>query len=236
MEKKSRVFLIGAGNHAKVVLSALVACGFECMGIYDDDQELWGQTLWCLPIYGPVSKMPDTAETMAVLAIGDNGVRRAICEKFKNVCWPVVIHPKSEVDSSVRIGEGTIVMAGCIIEPDAVIGRHSIVNSGCYIGHDTKVGDYCHAAPRSAAGDNVTIADGVFLGIGSLVRPYTAIAENSAVGIGSAVIKDIGPGGTWVGSPARRIPSPVRMYNDGRADIAGTKPAGDAAGGQSPAD
>ena len=232
MEKKSRIFLIGAGDHAKVVLSALVTCGFECRGIYDDNPELWGQTLWCLPIYGPVSKMPDTAETMAVIAIGDNSVRRVICEKFKNVCWPVIVHPKSVVDSSVRIGEGTIVMAGCIIESDAALGRHSIVNSGCYIGHDTKVGDYCHAAPRSAAGDNVTLADGVFLGIGSLVRPYAAIAENATVGAGSTVIKDIGPGGTWVGSPARRIPSPARMRYAGRASITGTELTGGCDDGQ----
>lgn len=40
MEKKEKVFLIGAGDHAKVVLSTLEACGVECAGIYDDNPEL----------------------------------------------------------------------------------------------------------------------------------------------------------------------------------------------------
>lgn len=213
MEKRDKIFLIGAGDHAKVVLSTLEECGFQCVGIYDDNAGLRGKTLWCLPILGPVSEMPDTEETMAVIAIGDNRIRRAIRERFKNVCWPALLHPKGIVDSSVRIGEGTIIMAGCIIESDTIIGRQSIINSGCLLGHDTKVGDYCHAAPKSATGNSVTLEDGVLLGMGSLVRPYTTIARDVTVGMGSIVVKDIGPGGTWAGSPAKLIPTPV---DDGR--------------------
>lgn len=205
-EKDNRIFLIGAGDHAKVVLSALEACGFECAGIYDDNPALWGRSLWCLPILGQVAEMPDDVDIMAVVAVGDNGVRRDICGRFKNVRWPAVVHPRSIVDSSVRLGEGTIVIAGCIIESDTVVGRQSILNSGCYLGHDTEVGDYCHAAPRSATGNNVTLGEGVFLGIGSLVRPYTAIGGWTTVGLGGAVVKNIGPGGIWMGSPARMMP------------------------------
>ncbi|MDO4561527.1 MAG: acetyltransferase [bacterium] len=209
MEKKEKVFLIGAGDHAKVVLSTLEACGVECAGIYDDNPELWGRTLWCLPIIGPVSEMPDTPETMAVIAIGSNAVRREIREKFKEVCWPVFVHPQGIVHSSVRIGEGTIVFAGCIIESDAVIGKQSIVNSGCFIGHDSRIGDYCHMAPKSAVADSVMLGDGVFLGLGSMVRPYTTILDDVTVGMGSSVVKKLGPGGTYVGTPARRIMTPV---------------------------
>ena len=42
MERKENVFLIGAGDHAKVVLSTLEACHIGCAGIYDDNPALWG--------------------------------------------------------------------------------------------------------------------------------------------------------------------------------------------------
>ena len=66
MERKENVFLIGAGDHAKVVLSTLEACNIGCAGIYDDNPKLWGKSLWCIPILGPVSDMPDTPETMGL--------------------------------------------------------------------------------------------------------------------------------------------------------------------------
>ncbi len=86
MERKENVFLIGAGDHAKVVLSTLEACNIGCAGIYDDNPKLWGKSLWCIPILGPVSDMPDTPETMAIIAIGSNEVRRRMAARFKNVC------------------------------------------------------------------------------------------------------------------------------------------------------
>ncbi|MCD8234160.1 MAG: hypothetical protein LUC51_07215 [Cloacibacillus porcorum] len=109
------------------------------------------------------------------------------------------------VHSSVRLGEGTVVFAGCIIESDAVIGKQSIINSGCFIG----IGDFCHMAPKSAIADSVTLGNGVFLGLGSMVRPYTTILDDVTVGMGSSVVKKLGPGGTYVGTPAKRIMTPV---------------------------
>lgn len=205
MERKENVFLIGAGDHAKVVLSTLDACGIGCAGIFDDNPKLWGKSLWCIPILGPVSDMPDTPETMAVIAIGSNEVRRRMAARFKNVCWPALVHPLGIVNSSVRLGEGTIIFAGCIVESDAVLGKHTIVNSACFIGHDTTIGSFCHMGARSALGNNVSVGDDVFIGMGAMVKPYVKIGCDVLVGMGSSVLRDLPVGGTYVGTPARKI-------------------------------
>ncbi len=204
-KQKDKVFLIGAGDHAKVVLSTLEACGVGCAGIYDDNPALQGQSLWCIPILGPVSDMPDTSETMAVIAIGSNKIRRRIAARFKNVCWPVFVHPLGIVHSSVRLGEGTIVFAGCILESDAAIGKHTVVNSACFVGHDAVVGDFCDLGARSTLGNNVSVGDDVFIGMGAMVKPYVNIHGDILVGMGSSVLKDLPAEGTYVGSPARKI-------------------------------
>lgn len=209
--KKDKIYMVGAGDHAKVVLSTLEACNVECVGIYDDNPALWGKTLWCIPILGAISTMPDTSETMAVIAMADLDTRQRIFEQFKNVCWPVFVHPFSIVHSSVHLCEGTIVLPGSIIESDAHLGKHCIIQSGCFIGHDTRLGNFCHMTPKSVVANNVKLGKKVFLGIGAVVRPYVTVVDNVTIGMGSAVVSDIDKSGMYLGVPAQMVvPQPPK--------------------------
>lgn len=201
--------MIGAGSHAKSVLAALKECGMKCVGIFDDDESLRGKSVWEIPVLGPVSDMPDTEEIMAVIAIGDNGVRKEIYSKFKNVCWPVVIHPTAAVNSSVGIGEGSVILERAVIQADSKIGKQVIVNAGALLSHDVTVCNYCHLALGVCVGNNVLLHEGAFLGIGTVVIPNIKVGEFVTVGAGSTVIKDLDSKGMYVGSPAHRIMRPV---------------------------
>lgn len=203
---KESIYLIGAGSHAKVVLTTLEACGIGCKGIFDDDESLRGQEVWNVPILGTTANMPDTADTVAVVGIASNKTRMEIVNRFQNVAWPIIIHPLTVVHSSVRIGEGTVILAGCIIQADTVVGRHAIINTAAVIDHDCQIGNYCHLAPRSCVADGVAMHDCSFLGIGSLVIPYINIGEGAVVAAGSTVISNLDADGAYVGSPARRMP------------------------------
>ncbi len=211
--KNEPVYIIGAGNHAKIVLSTLKACGMCCCGIYDDDKNLWGKTLWSIPILGLVSDMPDSEETMAIIAISSNRVRKEIASKFKNVCWPVLVHPQTCVDSSVHIGQGTVIFPGALILADTKIGAHTIINTAAVINQDALIGNFCHIAPSCTIGNSVKISDGAFVGMGATVIPYISLHENVTVGAGATVIKDLEQGGMYVGNPARRIMQPVLEKN-----------------------
>jgi acetyltransferase-like isoleucine patch superfamily enzyme len=47
----------------------------------------------------------------------------------------------------------------------------------------------------------------VFLGAGATVIDGTTIADDVTVGAGATVVSDIREPGTYVGSPARRLPT-----------------------------
>lgn len=205
---KESVYLLGAGNHAKIVLSTMESCGMACKGIFDDDEALRGQEIWNVPILGTVSEMPDTNDTLAIIAIASNKVRREIAARFQNVAWPIIIHPLTAVHSSVRIGEGSVILAGTVIQPDTIIGRHAILNTATVVDHDCRIGNFCHLAPRCCVADGVSMGDGAFLGIGSVVIPYINIGEDSVIGAGSTVISNLDRDGTYIGNPARRMPKP----------------------------
>ena len=99
---KRPLYIIGAGSQSKVLLSMIQECGKECAGIFDDDEKLFGSTLWGVPVRGRISDMPDKEETEAFIAIGDNKARRRIAGSFKNVCWPVFVHPLGIVQFGTR--------------------------------------------------------------------------------------------------------------------------------------
>lgn len=203
---KESVYLIGAGSHAKIVMTTLEACCIGCKGIFDDDENLRGQEIWGVPILGTTYEMPDTEDTLAVIGIASNKTRREIASRFKNVAWPVIIHPQTVVHSSVRFGEGSAVLAGGVIQADTVIGRHSIISTGAVIDHDCHIGDFCHLSMRCCVADGVSVGDAACIGIGSIVIPYISIGAGALTGAGSTVISNLDPDGVYVGSPARRIP------------------------------
>ncbi|MDL2298546.1 acetyltransferase [Synergistaceae bacterium OttesenSCG-928-D05] len=205
MEKDS-IYLIGAGNHAKVVMTMLEVCGFACKGIYDDNESMWGKEIWNVPVLGPTTDLPDKEGIMAVIGIGSNQTRKEISERFENVVWPVLIHPTSVVHSSTRIGGGTVILPGCIIQADAKIGHHTIINTGAVVDHDCIIGNYCHLAPRCCVADGVAVDDGAFIGMGSVVIPYTHIASNVVLGPGSTAVKNLDSEGVYFGTPAHRVP------------------------------
>ena len=60
-------------------------------------------------------------------------------------------------------------------------------------------------APGSIINGNVLIEDYAYIGAGSVIKQGLTIGQGSTVGMGSVVIRDVGPGETVVGNPARRI-------------------------------
>ena len=198
------VYIIGAGGHAKVVIAALHANSIACAGVFDDDRSLWGKKILDIPILGAVEELRDVSSILAVNAIGNNSIRKEICERLRNVNWLTVIHPHTWIHCSVKIGCGTVVFAGSIIQPDTIIGRHSIINTSASVDHDCKIGDFCHIAPGCHIAGGVKIGDGVFLGIGTAVIPCVSIVTNTVIGAGATVVKNIDNAGVYVGTPARR--------------------------------
>ncbi|HOT90411.1 MAG TPA: acetyltransferase [Anaerolineae bacterium] len=197
------VHVLGGGGHAKVVISTLLAAGFEIAAVYDDAAAKWGQMCLGFRICGPFSTLPTAAPIAAVAAVGDNRTRQAIVEQFKNIQWVTVIHPRAWVHSSVIIGGGTVVFAGAVIQPETYIGEHCIINTGATVDHECRIGDYVHVAPGVHLAGNVNVHNGALLGIGSVVLPGVDVGDWTTVGAGGVVIHDLPGHSKAIGVPAK---------------------------------
>ncbi len=206
------LWVLGAGGHAKCVIDAALAEGkYRIAGVLDDHPGLgWGSVLG-LPIRGPIS-----AESVArfeieaaVIAVGSNAARAEIARRFRGrLTWATVVHPGATLGRSTRVGEGTVILAGVVVQPDGSIGDHAILNSNATLGHDATIGDFAHVAPGVAIAGCVRVGAGTLLGVGSRVVPGLTIGAWATVGAGSVVLRDVPGRTTVVGVPARALPGP----------------------------
>lgn len=206
------IVLFGAGGHGKVVRDIIEKMhDFDLescvVAVYDDfvlDRMLDGT----LPILNNEEAFRNFVEkngdVLGVIGISNNEVRARLSMEYP-LRYTVAIHPTAIVAEDVRIGEGTVVMAGAIINPGARIGRHCIINTGAIVEHDCIISDFVHIAPGGRIAGDVTIGRMSHIGIGASVIPKIAIGENAVIGAGAVVIRDIGSNVKVVGVPAREI-------------------------------
>lgn len=201
------VYVIGAGGHAKVVISTLQAAGYEVAAVFDDDEKKRDNVLLGVKVKGTIAKLENAPQLPAVLGIGDNRTRHRFVKLLPDVEWLSVVHPSAVIHSSVQVGCGTVVFAGVVIQPDTIIGAHGIVNTGATIDHDCRVGDFIHIAPGVHLAGEVELGDGTFIGIGGAIIPGIKVGRWSVIGAGSTVIRDVDENHVVVGTPARPIKS-----------------------------
>ena len=201
------IWIIGAGGHAKVVIDTLRTLGtFDVLGVLDDDPLRLGTEVLGVPVRGEASleSIDRFGIEQAIIAIGSNRARAAVAGRLADrVSWATAIHPTAHLAPGVRIGEGTVVFAGAIVQPSSVIGHHVILNTACSVDHDGSIGDFVHIAPGVRLAGNVQVGAGVLLGIGCSVIPERTIGAWATIGAGSVVVDDIPPDVTAKGIPAK---------------------------------
>lgn len=198
------VHVIGAGGHAQVVIALAEAAGYRIAGVYDDRRQV-GTYVLTHPIVGNLNDVPDNVNTYSIIAIGDNTVRKSLSGRWKYVNWLTLIHPTAWVAPNVIVGEGSVIMAGAIVQPNVQLGRHVIINTLASVDHECVLADFVHVAPGCRLAGNVQLEQGVFGGIGSLYTPGVKVGCWSVIGAGATVIKSLPSGVTAVGVPAKIV-------------------------------
>lgn len=202
MNNNKKLIIIGAGGHGRVCAEAAELAGFRDIAFLDD-KKVEG-----LPVIGTLNDIEKyTGECCFFVAIGDNSLRKKILKNVKELGGELasIIHPFSSVSKSAEIGEGTVIMAGAVVQANAKIGDGVIINTCSSVDHDCVVGNWTHVAVGARLAGSVKVGESVFLGASCAVSNNLSITDNCIVGAGTAVICNINDAGTYAGVPARRI-------------------------------
>lgn len=201
--------LLGAGGLAREVMPAarhtLRAHGIEQSGIFFVDRQAG------TPLHGHlvVSEAdflahPDPVKYYCA-AIG-NGRVRAQMEARMNAAGALpltIMAADAQTLDGNAIAPGALLCPGSIITVDATVGRSFVCDRGGNVSHDCVIGDYVTFHPGVQCSGNVTIEDFATIGAGALIKQGLRIGAGAMIGMGAAVIRDVPPGATVAGNPAR---------------------------------
>jgi len=195
----NRLIIIGASGHGKVIADIAVKNGYNDIVFLDDNEtntECAG-----FPVIGRTQKANDLKGDK-IVAIGNAIIRKKIQENIDTI---TLIHPDAVIGRRVKIGKGTVIMAGVVINSDTEIGNGCIINTASSIDHDCVVKDYSHIAVGAHLCGTVHIGKGTWVGAGATVSNNISICDNCTIGAGAVVISNIEESGTFVGVPAMLI-------------------------------
>jgi sugar O-acyltransferase (sialic acid O-acetyltransferase NeuD family) len=108
----------------------------------------------------------------------------------------------------VEIGLGALLSPFVTLTSNIRIGKCFHANLYSYVEHDCVIGDFVTFAPGVKCNGNIHIGDHAYIGTGAMIRqghpgaPLT-IGAGAVIGMGAVVTKDVPPGITVVGNPAR---------------------------------
>jgi sugar O-acyltransferase (sialic acid O-acetyltransferase NeuD family) len=207
--------IVGAGGHGRVVLDILMSAGTgQVMGFLDSNPALAGRRVDGVPVLGGLETLPELQSRLAVgaiVAIGDNGVRRAFADEVEGMGVPLInaIHPSANLAHNVTLGRNVVVAAGALICAHCQIGDSVILNTGCIVDHESMIGTAVHICPGARLAGRVAVQSGAFIGIGATVLQGVRIGCEAVVGGGAVVTRDVAPMTTVAGVPARVLrPAP----------------------------
>ncbi len=203
----SKLILIGAGGHGKVVADAAV-CSNRWKEIVFVDKlypHLLNAGHW--PVINGHDDLDkfDKKDCDYIVALGDNNIRHQLHNELKNKGFNLVnvIHPVAEISEYAELGVGNVVMANAVINVDAKIGDACIINTAATIDHDCIIGDGVHISPGAHLAGQVEVGEYSWIGIGATVNQLVVIGKNVTLGAGSVAIGNIPEGKTAVGIPAK---------------------------------
>lgn len=146
----------------------------------------------------------------ASLAASPEARRALLRERLAAVGEGAVIRPPFHCDygSQIRLGEGVFLNFGCVILDVTWVTIGALTQ----IGPNVQILAADH--PRDPAlrrqglelGRPVTIGANVWIGGGAILLPGITVGEDAVIGAGAVVTRDVAPGVTVAGNPARPLP------------------------------
>ncbi len=199
MDSHKKLVIIGASGHGKVVADIALLNGYDDIVFLDDNENIG----YCggFPVVGKVSEA-EHLDGDKFVAIGNAKIREQIQNRINTV---VLIHPNATLGRNVVIGEGTVIMAGAVINAEAKIGRGCIINTASSVDHDCVIGDYTHVAVGAHLCGTVLVGNRTWIGAGATVSNNITICSDATIGAGAVVVRDITESGTYMGVPAHRV-------------------------------
>ena len=207
------IVILGAGSLGKIIAEMATYRGYE--EIFFLDEFLFNKngnnfSVNGIGIYGNFEKIYDKAFCKGkdcIIALGDLTLREKLSNEIfsTNLNLINLIHPKTEISKTSKIGLGSIVMCFAATFPNSSIGMNTIIDNHASVGVDVYIGNNSFVGPSVQICSKCYIEHNVYIGAGAVIIPGITIKSGAIIGANATVTKNILSNNKVVGTPAKPI-------------------------------
>jgi sugar O-acyltransferase (sialic acid O-acetyltransferase NeuD family) len=199
-----RVAILGAGGHARTLISLLSRMEIEVEGLYDDNfNPQVKEVIEGYPLLGSYSDVQKEAEV--VISKGSIEDRYELYKQFEQQLFqPNVIHDSAVIESK-KVGIANQISALTFIAETASIGDHNIIYSQSCLEHEVEIGNHNILTVNVSLCGRAKLGSFIYVGAGAVILPNVEICDHVIIGAGAVVTQSIHSPGTYVGLPAKKM-------------------------------
>ena len=197
--EENDVILIGGKGGAKMVIDALWSTNKFTPKLILDDDISPGEKVKGIPVIGGtgiLNKLYSLGYKNIILCFGtifkrENRLSKYYLWKEMGFKFPNVIHQQANIEPSLTLGEGNIILAGSVVGSDAVLGDINFINTGSILSHECRLTKNVHLAPGSVLGGRVSVEKNTLIGMNATIYFDIEIGENVTINNGLTIIKNV---------------------------------------------
>ncbi len=207
------IVIIGASGHGSMILDCIERQGrYNVVGFVDSFKEK-GTEQNGYEILGRELDLPGLMVKYdlhgAILAIGNNWTRKSVADRIGDIApgldFVTAVHPSALIGKDVKIGKGSVIMPGAIVNANSRIADFCILNTNSSLGHDGSMEKFSSIASGVCTGGNLILGSFSAISLGANTIESITVGEHSIIGAGSLVVKDVESYSVVYGSPARFV-------------------------------
>lgn len=180
---------------------------WKLKGIIDDFPDAMARRPCPAKWLGKIADYEPNADEVFVAAIGKPAGKRACSELIsgRGGRFTQLHHRTAVIGNDVQCGEGVILCPYSVVTSNVRLGRGVAVNLHSSVDHDAVVGDWTQINCHCDLTGGVVIGSEVWFSSHVSVAPSVKVGDRAYLGMGAMVLRDVEPGATVAGNPARRI-------------------------------
>lgn len=207
------IVLFGGGLHTQYCIDIIEKENkYAIIGIVDPYKDV-GSKFYTYKVIGGEKRLRELMKNHdirgGIITIGDNWTRKLVYDNITNQVpdfkFVNAIHPSTIIGKNVQLGVGVVTMAGCIINPNCIVGNFCFFATGAQLEHDSIMDDFASISAGSITGAKVKIGKYSAITLGVTILDRLTIGENTVVGSGSLVLNDLPDNVLAYGNPAKII-------------------------------
>ena len=206
------LIIIGAGGFGREVYHwALDSPQYKkewvIKGFLDDDLKASQEHPLPVPVLEKLNDYTIAEDDVFVCALAKPEIKKKVVQAIlgRGGRFTNLVHPSIQMGSNIHLGVGVIICPNTVLTTNIQLGDFVALNLFCAIGHDAVIADYCHLSSYSEVCGHAQLEEGAFLGTHSSVLQSLTVGAYATVGAGSVAIRNVKPGRTVIGVPAKEL-------------------------------